>query len=117
VPTQPSLDGLPAWLQILISLVIGVATLGVAFKGYFIRDKPDLQPADKATASIQAAVFQDLGTMRHLADVCIILSGNIERLCKAVDENTHHKRNSIEAERDLREGLRELKDMISRLKP
>lgn len=114
MPTQPPLDGLPLWLQILVSIAIGVATLAVAFKGYFVKDKPDMQPADKASATVQAAMFQDMGHMRHLADVNIQLMGAVDRLSKALDEHTHHERNSIEIARESCVKLRELTEELKR---
>lgn len=115
VPTQPPIDGLPLWAQVLVSLIIGIATLAVAFKGYLTKDKsPDVQAGDKQTAAILAASITDSGAMRHLSDVCIRLTGAVDRLTKAVDEHTHHERNNVEISREICQRLRELAEELER---
>jgi hypothetical protein len=114
VPTQPPIDGLPLWAQLLISLVIGVATLAVAFKGYFIKDKPNVTAENSQSASILAASISDMGAMRHLSDVCIRLSGCVDNLTKAIEENTHFGRIGIDLDREMCARLRELKEELER---
>src|SRR5690349_21840462 len=115
VPTQPPIDGLPLWAQIIVSLIIGVATLGVAFKGYFQKsDSKAVEPADRQSAAILAASITDMGAIRHLSDVCIRLTGSVDALVKAVDEHTHHERNSVEVSREICQRMRELKEELER---
>lgn len=110
----PHIDGLPLWAQIAISLLFGLAALGAAYKGYFTRSKPDVQAGDKQTAAILGASIADMGAIRHLSDCVIQLQGTIERLRSALDEHTHHERNSIELERELCARLRELREVLEK---
>lgn len=119
VPTQPPIDGFPIWAQILVTLVFGLAALGVAFKGYFQRDRSSdrpkvVEPGDRATAAILAASITDMGAIRHLSDVCIRLTGAVDSLTKAIDEQAHYERNSIEIARESCQRLRELTEELQR---
>lgn len=114
MPTQPPLEGLPLWAQVVISLAIGLATLGVAFKGYFNKDKPDVTPGDKQTAAILAASIVDMGAIRNLSDTVIRLDATIGRLIDAMDDSTHYERNGNELNKELCARLRELREVIER---
>lgn len=116
MPTQPPIEGLPVWAQILISILVGISTLGVAFKGYFQKDKAasSVEAGDKTTAAVLAASITDMGAIRHLSDVCILLTGAVQALTKAVDEQTHHERNSIETNRELCARTRALCEIMER---
>lgn len=116
MPTQPPIDGLPLWAQLIISFMIGVAALGVAFKGYFGArgERKIVEPADRASAQILAASITDMGAIRHLSDVCIRLTAAVEALTKTVDEHSHYERNSIEIARESCQRLRELTEEMVR---
>jgi hypothetical protein len=114
VPTQPPISGLPLWAQLTISFIIGLATLAVAFKGYFIKDKPAITGAEPSSAAILAASITDGFAMRTLNESVVRLDAAIDTLTKAIDEHTHHERNSIELERELCARLRELREVLER---
>ena len=114
MPTQPPIDGLPLWAQLLISLVIGVATLAVAFKGYFNKEKPPSTNENPQSASLLAASLMDTGAVRHLSDVCIRLTGCVEKLTGAVEENTHFDRIGIDLNKEICARLRELREELER---
>lgn len=111
MPQAPNVEGLPLWLQITITLLFGLATLGVMMLGYFQRAHPKGGEVNEQ-ARIISASFADMGAIRHLSDVCIQLCGNIERLEEAVREQTHHDRNRNDL---LTETARRLREVIERL--
>jgi hypothetical protein len=119
VPTQPPIDGLPVGWQIAISVIVGLATLAVAFKGYFIRDNPKtgshIVPDSPQTAAIMAATIADMGAVRNLSDCVVRLDASIVRLCSTIDEHTHFERNSIELDREIAQRLRELREATEKL--
>lgn len=115
MPTQPPIDGLPLWAQLVISFAIGLATLGAAFSGYFKKRSAPVEPADKATAAIMAASIVDMGAIRNLSDVCIRLSGVMDNLQDAVEESTHYSRNHLELNRETCGRIRELRESVDRL--
>jgi hypothetical protein len=118
VPTQPPIDGLPVGWQIAISVIVGLATLAVAFKGYFIRDNPKtgshIVPDSPQTAAIMAATIADMGAIRNLSDCVLRLDVNVQALIKAIDESTHHERNNVEISREVCARLRELVEELER---
>lgn len=112
---QPAIDALPAWAQILITILVGCATLGIALKGYLTKDRPTVVPETPATAAIMAATIADMGAIRNLADCVIRLDATMSRLIESVDESTHYGRNGIELEREICARLRELREVGDRL--
>jgi Tfp pilus assembly protein PilO len=44
VSAQPAIEALPTWAQILVTILVGLATLGIAFKGYLSKDRPSVVP-------------------------------------------------------------------------
>lgn len=115
MPTTPPTDGLPVALQILVTLIFGVVALAIAFKGYFTKgERPAVSAAEPQTAALLAATIMDTGAVRHLSDVCIRLTGAVDKLTDAMEENTHHKRNGIELEREICARLRELREELER---
>lgn len=117
VPTQPPIDGLPVGWQIAISVIVGLATLAVAFKGYFVGDKDKrshIVPDSPQTAAIMAATIADMGAIRNLSDCVLRLDVNVQALIKAIDESTHHERNNVEISREVCARLRELVEELER---
>lgn len=115
MPTTPPLDGLPFAIQLLLTLLFGVAALAVAFKGYFTKgQRPTVTTTEPTTTALMAASIMDAGAVRHLSDVCINLSGCVDRLTDAIEENTHHNRIEIELDREICARLRELREALER---
>lgn len=114
MPTQPPIEGLPVWAQIIVSLIVGIATLGVGFSGYFKKATPVSTRSEPQTTALLAATITDMGAVRHLSDVCIRLTAAVDSLTKAVDELTHHERNSIEVSRELCARTRHLAEIMER---
>jgi hypothetical protein len=110
VPTQPPLDGLPLWAQIVISMMIGVATLAVAFRGYF---KHESKSAD--TATIAGATLMDNLSIRLLGDQLTHLSGDIVSLERSIVDHAHWTRSKFEQDREMCQRLRELRETTDRL--
>lgn len=116
MPTQPPLDGLPLWAQILISLMIGVGTLGVAFKGYFSKsEKTTANGTGATTATIAAATLMDNLSIRQLSDQLAHLSGDVVSLERALADNTHWVRSKYEQDRELCQRLREAREAAEKL--
>jgi hypothetical protein len=113
VPTQPPLDGLPHWVQITISMLIGVATLGVAFSGYF--KKSETKGEQSTTATIAAATLMDNLSIRQLSDQLAHLSNDVVSLERAMGDNTHWTRSKWEQDREVCQRLRELREVLDRL--
>lgn len=113
VPTLPATDGLPLWAQILISLIVCVATLGVAFSGYFKKPSPEAR-GDTTTAAVISATIADMGAIRHLSDTVVQLNASVLALTTSVDESTHFNRNEIDVMREMCGRLRDLADEMER---
>src|ERR1700740_2962758 len=102
MPQTPPLEGLPLALQILITLIFGVVGIAIAFKGYFTKgERPTVTAAEPQTTALLAATITDMGAIRHLSDVCIRLTGSVDKLTDATEELTHHSRNEIELQREM----------------
>lgn len=113
--TQPDLSGLPFWAQLLITVLVGVGTLGIAFKGYFTKGRSNsVVPGDQQTAAVMAATIADMGAIRHLSEVCIQLTGAVDRLTEQLQENEHHQRISTDLEKEIAARLREGREVIER---
>lgn len=116
MPTLPATDGLPIWAQVLISILVCIATLAVAFKGYFGPKTSNAARGEAATtATITAATLMDNMTMRVLADSIVSLNAAVLQLTNAVNENTHHERNSVDTEREVCRRLRDLTEQLERM--
>lgn len=110
MPQAPNVDGLPIWLQIVLSFAFMVTSVAVAVRGYQTGPKP-AEPAVKAIAS---AV--DIGGVRELVDVNHDLRAEIMQLARATNEMTHFLRENIEIKRELCQRLRELRERIEAMK-
>lgn len=119
MPTQPPIEGLPLWAQLAISFAVGLATLAVAFKGYFIKDNPKsgthIVPDSPQTAAIMAATIADMGAIRNLSDCVVRLDASIVSLTRTIDDQTHYERNRIELDREMCARLRELHEITDKL--
>jgi hypothetical protein len=124
MPTAPQLDGLPLWLQVILSMAFGIAALAVAFRGYR-KGSTDAgaSPVDDQGSQVRilAASIADTGAQRHLADTIVHLDGSVVRAIEAstslersVTENTHWTRSKWEQDRELCQRLRELKEAMER---
>lgn len=115
VPTLPETSGLPTWAQILVSILVCVATLGVAFKGYFgEKVKPEVKGDPQTTLTLAAASLIDLNQLRHATDSVIELRQAVQALTNALEESTHHSRNGVDTQRELCGRLRALAEEIER---
>lgn len=111
---MPALNGLPFSLQVLLSILFGLAALGAAFSGYFKKGVDKVAPDTPATAAILSATIADMGAIRHLSDCTIRLQGAVDNLTKTVEEATHHERNNIEVARELCARMRSLCEQMER---
>lgn len=118
MPNAPNVDGLPPWLALTVTLLFGFATLLVAIRGYF---RPSREGAAMLTGSqseeirhVQTAAIMDMGVLRHLSDVCIRLTGQMESMEQAIRDQTHWTRNDYELNREICARLRELKEVLER---
>lgn len=115
MPTQPPLEGLPLWAQIAISMMIGVATLAVALKGYFNKSESKGEGSATTTATIAAATLMDNMSIRLLSDQLAHLSGDVVSLERALADNTHWVRTKYEQDRELCQRLREAREAAEKL--
>jgi hypothetical protein len=110
VPQAPSIDGLPLWLQVLVTFIFVVTTAGAAFLGY--RSRVEREPVGAATTVL--AAFPDLTAIRQLTDQSRILCDHVERLDVSMRDHTHYLRDKIEVDRELCMRMRELKEEMVR---
>lgn len=110
MPTLPATDGLPVWAQVLVSVLVCIATLAVAFKGYFGKSAvpTDALPEAKVTAG----VLLDNLSIRMLSDQLSHLSNDVVSLERAIGDNTHWVRSKFEQDREVCQRLRELRDAL-----
>jgi hypothetical protein len=117
VPTQPPINGLPMWAQLVITFAIGLATLAVAFKGYFTSSKnPALTAAEPSSTAILAATIADGFAIRALSDSCVRLEAAVTTLTRCLEENIHHERNANDLKREICARLRELHEELENRK-
>jgi hypothetical protein len=116
VPSQPPIDGLPLWAQLVISFVIGLATLLVAAKGYLVKEhkQQGLVPEGSQSAAILGASIADMGAIRNLSDCVVRLDASVQALTRCIDESTHYERNNVEISREMCARLRELAEELQR---
>lgn len=110
MPQAPNVEGLPLWLQVAITLIFGIATLGVMFRGYF-------SPKNKTSGSSEGgsptvAHITDTSSIRNNSEQLRSLEGTMLSLQRSVDENTHYLRTKLEIEREVCQRLREIRERI-----
>lgn len=112
MPTLPATDGLPVWAQVLVSILVCIATLAVALKGYFGKSAP---PTDGApSGAITFAMLREHGAITHNSDALVQLSANVLALTTGIHELTHHERNGVEVTEELCARLRGLTEVLER---
>jgi hypothetical protein len=92
--------------------MIGVATLGVAFRGYFSKASEKTDTAH--TAMVAGATLMDNISIRLLSEAISNLSGEVVSLERELKDNTHWVRSKHEQDRELCQRLRELKEAMER---
>lgn len=109
MPQAPNVDGLPVWLQIAVTVVFGLVTLGVGMRGY-------LRPAGPSSDQTQTtfAHLADMGAIRHLAEVNHQLCSEVVSLERAISDHAHYLRQQMELQRELCQRMRELRDRLDR---
>lgn len=112
MPTLPATDGLPIWAQVLVSILVCVATLAVAFKGYF--GKGEGRSKGEESATLAGASVLDNLSMRQLSDALAHLSNDVVNLERTMGENTHWVRCKHEQDREICQRLRELREELER---
>lgn len=100
------------WAQILITVIIGIGTLGASLKGYF--GNKNLPAATNQTASIAGASVVDNAIFYRLVETVVVLNSNVVGLNTTVAESTHHNRNEIDLLREMCQRLRELVEEMER---
>lgn len=113
-PTAPNVEGLPLWLQIFVSMAF-IAVMGIAAVVGYRRNEARAEAKEPSgAAQTVIAAIQDTGATRHLADVSLALSGDIQSLEREIRDNTHWVRNKHEQDRELCARLRELREALDR---
>lgn len=100
MPNPPSTDGLPPWLQVVVSLaflLISVAALRWGYRS----DRTEHAPTTFAHLA-------DMQPIRDLSTHVATLTASIERLCVREQETEHWTRNDIEEMVRLRHALEQL---------
>jgi hypothetical protein len=116
VTSPPDLSGLPFWAQLLITFMTGVGALYVMVRGYFPKKgSAPISSGDSHTAAVMAATIADMGAIRHLSDVCIKLTGAVERQTNQLSDNEHEAKNSNDLGREICARLRENREVMERL--
>lgn len=110
VPPAPNVDGLPPWLQVLLSLAFILTTMFVAVQGY--RRRLEREPPGAGQTVV--AAFPDMTAVRQLTDVCRVLCGEVQKLDSSMVDHTHYLRDAIEVHRELCMRVRELREEIIR---
>jgi len=106
MPNSPNLDGLPLWFQVIASLIFLGLSIIIGLRGY-------RSPPPKSEQTL-VAHLADMGPVRHLADVCLSLAGDIQSLERVLVEHTHHLRNHYEITRELAQRTREMCEKADR---
>lgn len=109
-PAAPNVEGLPVWLQVVVSMAFVIVTGWAAARGYSKRAERE----PRGAAATVLASFPDMSAVRQLNDVCRILCGEVEKLEGSIRDNTHYMRDKIDTDRELCARLRELKEEIIR---
>lgn len=109
-PAAPNVDGLPVWLQVVVSLIFVFATIVAAFMGY---RKLDRREPTGAAQTVLASI-PDMTAVRQLTDQCRVLCQQVESLDQTFRDHTHYLRNKIEIDQEMCMRLRELKEEIIR---
>lgn len=109
MPQAPNVDGLPVWLQIVVTLIFGLATLIVGLRGYSGSRK-----VTGGSDTPQIAHLADMSAVRHLADQIHVLNATMIGSERAVTDLTHFVRQQTDLERELCQRLRELKEELAR---
>lgn len=110
MPQAPNVDGLPPWLQIVLSFIFIMTTAAVAFVGY--RRRLEREPGGAATTVL--AAFPDMTAVRQLTDQTRILCEHVDRLDGTMRDQLHYIRNKIDVDTELCVRLRELKEELAR---
>lgn len=106
----PNVDGLPAWLQVFVSLAFALTLIWGAFATY--RKRVDREPTGAGQTII--ASLPDMSAVRDLNEQCRILCLAVQGLAADMNDHTHYLRDKIETDRELCMRLRELKEEIIR---
>lgn len=109
-PQAPDVAAGPLWLQLVVAIAFCFATIAAAVIGY--RKRVDREPPG-AAATVLASI-PDMSAIRHLTDVCRLLSVHVESLNATFRDHTHYLRNKIEVDQELCQRMRELKEEIIR---
>lgn len=118
MPNLPDTSGLPVWAQILVSILVCIAALAVAFKGYFGKKDDSAAPV---SATVASATLMDNMSMRQLSDQLAHLSADVVSLERAMNDSTHwvrskyeQDRSKYEQDREICQRLRELREIMER---
>lgn len=111
MPNLPDTSGLPVWAQILVSILVCIAALAVAFKGYFEKKDDSAAPV---SATVASATLMDNMSMRQLSDQLAHLSAYVISLERAMNDSTHWTRSKFEQDREICQRLRELREIMER---
>lgn len=110
MPEHLNVDGLPLWLQVLVSIAVVLATFFAAFRGY----NKVVEREPPGAAQTVLATIPDMSAVRQLSDICRVLCGEVEKLDATLRDHTHYLRDKIEVDREVCMRLRELKEEIIR---
>jgi len=113
VPTLPDTSALPVWAQILVSILVCLGTLGVAFKGYF-KKSDEATVTAQTTATLAGATVMDNLSIRMLSDAIANLSNDVVSLERCMTEHNHWLRNKIDLDKEVAQRLRELREVLER---
>lgn len=102
MPQAPNVEGLPLWLQILVSLIFLSVTVAVAVQGYKRQPSKTLGEG----AQIIGAQIADVGAFRRMADVTV-------ELTKSVDDLTAEIRSLSRTEDDNRHWMRQQNELLT----
>lgn len=110
MPTTPALDGLPPWLQLLLTAIFGIGTVGVAFSGY--RKPGGLKAKEEPPVTSAAITIADMGAVRRLSDVMITLDATMRSLERTVQDAVHHERNANDINREICHALKRIEGQL-----
>lgn len=105
MPNPPPTEGLPALLQIGVTLLFGVLSVAVLWRS--------IRSAEPHTQST-VAHLADMQPVRDLRDAVLALIGWMERLCAQLHDSEHWVRNNIEEAERLRKSIDNLTRSLDR---
>lgn len=112
-PQPPNVDGLPGWVQIVVSLAF-LALTAVAVGKSYAHPKSRGGPGHGG-GEITIAHLSDMSAVRDNTDAHRALAAELISVGRIIGENTHYLRENNDLSRETCQRLRELRERLDRM--